>query len=234
MSENARAESDGSFLKAHLVSKTYRTGAKQVLALSEISFELGEGEIVGLSGPSGSGKSTLLNILGGLDRPTSGTVLVDGVPLHELSDDALTLYRRQTVGFVFQASYLVPSLTVQENVMLPLLPAPLSPEEKEARVTAALEQVNITHRASHLPGELSGGEQQRAAVARAIVNQPRLILADEPTGELDAANAARIVELLSGFAGEGRTVVIASHDPDVIAVTDRVIQLQAGTVVSTS
>lgn len=234
MNEDPTAEANGQFLRAHLVSKTYRAGVNQVLALSEISFDLGEGEIVGLSGPSGSGKSTLLNILGGLDRPTSGTVSVDGMALHELSDDALTLYRRQTVGFVFQASHLVPSLTVQENVMLPLLPARLSPTEKDERVAAALEQVNIVHRASHLPGELSGGEQQRAAVARAIVNQPRLILADEPTGELDSDNAARIVELLSGFAGEGRTVVIASHDPDVIAVTDRVIKLQSGAVVSHS
>ena len=222
------------FLTANLLSKAYRTGVNQLLALSEVSFSLDEGEIVGLSGASGSGKSTLLNILGGLDRPTSGTVSVNGTALHELNDDALTLYRRQTVGFVFQASYLVPSLTVYENVMLPLLPAHLAPEEKEARVAAALEQVNIGHRLSHLPGELSGGEQQRAAVARAVVNQPRLILADEPTGELDAENAARVVELLSSFAGEGRTIVIASHDPDVIAVTDRVIELENGAVVSIS
>jgi putative ABC transport system ATP-binding protein len=221
-------------LTANLVSKAYRSGANQLLALSEVTFSLNEGEIVGLSGASGSGKSTLLNILGGLDRPTSGTVSVNGTALHELGDDALTLYRRQTVGFVFQASYLVPSLTVFENVLLPLLPAPLPHSDKEERVAAALEQVNISHRGTHLPGELSGGEQQRAAVARAIVNQPRLILADEPTGELDAENAARIVELLSGFAGEGRTVVIASHDPDVIAITDRVINLENGAISSIS
>lgn len=222
------------FLTANLVSRAYRSGNNILLALSELSFNIDRGEIVGLSGPSGSGKSTLLNILGGLDRPTSGTVSVDGIALHELSDDALTLYRRQTVGFVFQASHLIPSLTVYENILLPLLPIPLSSMEKEARAAAAMEQVNISHRASHLPGQLSGGEQQRAAVARAIVNQPQLILADEPTGELDAANAARIVELLSGFAGEGRAVVIASHDPDVIAVTDRVITLQSGTLIDSA
>jgi putative ABC transport system ATP-binding protein len=218
------------FLTASSLSKVYRSGANSLAALSEVSFHVQAGEIVGLSGPSGSGKSTLLNILGGLDKPTSGTVSVDGTPLQELNDDDLTLYRRQTVGFVFQASYLVPSLTVQENVMLPLLPMALSEEEKESRVAAALEQVNIAHRATHLPGELSGGEQQRTAVARAIVNQPRLILADEPTGELDSDNAARIVELLSGFAGEGRTVIIASHDTDVIGVTDRVIRLEGGSL----
>lgn len=220
------------FLTANLVSKAYRTGSNPFLALSEVSFSLKEGEIVGLSGASGSGKSTLLNILGGLDRPTSGTVTVDGQALHELGDDALTLYRRETVGFVFQASYLVPALTVYENVMLPLLPVALTEAEKEARVNAALAQVNIAHRATHLPGELSGGEQQRAAVARAIVNEPRLILADEPTGELDAENAARIVELLSGFAGEKRTVVIASHDADVIGVTDRVLRLEQGALIA--
>lgn len=215
---------------AHLISKHYAMGSRQVMALSEVSFHLPAGQLVGLTGPSGSGKSTLLNILGGLDRPTSGTVAVEGHALHTLSENDLTLYRRNTVGFVFQASHLVPSLTVAENVMLPLIPLFLSPTEKEQRVQEALEQVNISHRAEHLPGELSGGEQQRAAVARAIVNDPALILADEPTGELDSENAARIVELLTGFADKGRTVVIASHDSDLIGVTDVVLRLENGTL----
>lgn len=215
---------------AHLISKHYTMGSRQVMALSEVSFHLAAGQLVGLTGPSGSGKSTLLNILGGLDRPTSGTVAVEGQPLHTLSENDLTLYRRNTVGFVFQASHLVPSLTVAENVMLPLIPLSLSPTEKEQRVREALEQVNIAHRAEHLPGELSGGEQQRAAVARAIVNDPALILADEPTGELDSENAARIVELLTGFADKGRTVIIASHDSDLIGVTDEVLRLENGTL----
>jgi len=212
----------------NLLSKIYDTGTREVVALSEVSFRLQPGTLIGLSGPSGSGKSTLLNILGGLDRPTSGTVIVGGQPLHELSDDGLTLYRRNTVGFVFQAALLVPALTVQENIMLPLIPVNLAEAEKEARVAAALEQVNIAHRADHLPGELSGGEQQRAAVARAIVNQPSVILADEPTGELDTDNAARIMEILTGFADQGRTVIIASHDADVIGVTDQVVHLENG------
>lgn len=215
---------------AHLISKHYTMGSRQVMALSDVSFHLTAGQLVGLTGPSGSGKSTLLNILGGLDRPTSGTVAVEGQPLHTLSENDLTLYRRNTVGFVFQASHLVPSLTVAENVMLPLIPLSLSPTEKEQRVREALEQVNIAHRAEHLPGELSGGEQQRAAVARAIVNEPSLILADEPTGELDSENAARIVELLTGFADKGRTVIIASHDSDLIGVTDEVLRLENGTL----
>jgi putative ABC transport system ATP-binding protein len=215
-------------LYANLLSKVYMAGTREVMALSEVSFELPRGALVGLSGPSGSGKSTLLNVLGGLDRPTSGSVTVDGQALAGLSDDDLTLYRRNTVGFVFQAANLVPALTVTENVMLTLIPLRLSEAEKEERVQAALEQVNIAHRADHLPGELSGGEQQRTAVARAIVNQPTLILADEPTGELDADNAARIMELLTGFTDQGRTIVVASHDPDVIGVMDRVLRLENG------
>jgi len=220
--------SDG--LIANLLSKHYTIGTREVIALSEVSFQVPAGGLIGLSGPSGSGKSTLLNILGGLDRPTAGSVSVNGHALAVMSDDELTLYRRNTVGFVFQASLLVPALTVMENVMLPLIPIPLAEEEKVQRVLAALEQVNITHRAEHLPGELSGGEQQRTAVARAIVNQPSLILADEPTGELDSANAARIMELLTSFSDQGRTVIVASHDTDVIGVMDRVLRLENGTL----
>lgn len=217
-------------LTANLLSKVFNTGSREVVALSEVSFNLERGELVGLSGPSGSGKSTLLNILGGLDRPTSGTVTVDGTSLQNLSDDDLTLYRRNTVGFVFQASNLIPSLTVYENVMLPLIPVAVSAAEKHSRVQEALAQANIDHRATHLPGELSGGEQQRTAVARAIVNRPVLILADEPTGELDADNAGRIMELLTSFTDQGRTVVIASHDTDVISVMDRVLRLENGSL----
>ncbi|MGE5530497.1 MAG: ABC transporter ATP-binding protein [Bacteroidota bacterium] len=218
-------------LSANLLSKVYSTGTREVIALSEVSFLLDEGELVGLSGPSGSGKSTLLNILGGLDRPSSGTVIVENAALQTLSDDELTLYRRNTCGFVFQAANLVPALTVYENVMLPLIPLPLSEAEKEARVQAALAQANIDHRATHLPGELSGGEQQRTAVARAIVNQPHVILADEPTGELDSDNAARVMEILTSFADQGKTVIIASHDADVIKVTDRVLRLENGCLI---
>jgi putative ABC transport system ATP-binding protein len=216
------------------LSKIYRPGPTQVAAFEDLSFTLPDGELTGLRGASGSGKSTLLNILGGLDRPTSGSVTVDDYALQELSDDQLTLYRRQTVGFVFQAANLIPALTVFENIMLPLVPIPLPHSEKDQRVQAALEQVNIAHRSHHLPGELSGGEQQRAAVARAIVNQPSLILADEPTGELDADNAARIMELLTGLNAAGRTVIIASHDDAVIGATRRVLHLRDGGLVDST
>ncbi len=219
------------YVQAHLLSKLYVAGTREVMALSEVSFQAPAGAVIGLSGPSGSGKSTLLNILGGLDRPTSGSVIVNDLPLDCLTDDGLTLYRRNTVGFVFQAAHLIAALTVYENVMLPLIPVALAEAEKERRVLAALERANIAHRADHLPGELSGGEQQRAAVARAIVNEPSLILADEPTGELDADNAARIMEILTSFTDQGRTVIIASHDADVIGVTDRVLRLENGTLV---
>jgi putative ABC transport system ATP-binding protein len=218
-------------LSANLLSKVYNAGTREVIALSEVSFLLDEGELIGLAGPSGSGKSTLLNILGGLDRPSSGTVIVENAALQTLNDDELTLYRRNTCGFVFQAANLVPALTVYENVMLPLIPLALSEAEKEGRVQAALEQANIDHRATHLPGELSGGEQQRTAVARAIVNQPHVILADEPTGELDADNAARVMEILTSFTDQGKTVIIASHDSDVIQVTDRVLRLENGCLI---
>lgn len=217
-------------VQASALSKIYKAGVQQVAALSEVSFTIKAGELVGLSGPSGSGKSTLLNILGGLDSPTSGTVTVDGTALQGLPDDGLTLYRRNTVGFIFQTANLLPALTVYENVMLPLIPVALSPAARHERVVAALEQVNIGHRTDHLPGELSGGEQQRTAVARAIVNQPRLILADEPTGELDSENAGRIMELLSTFAASGCTVLIASHDAEVIGIADWVLNLKGGVV----
>ena len=213
------------YISASQVTRSYERAGGSVKALSELSFSVAQGQLVGLVGHSGAGKSTLLNILGGLDRPTSGRVIVGGTDLGSLGDEALALYRRQTVGFVFQSSRLTPALTVFENVMLPLIPMALAEAEKVARVEAAMDEVNIAHRASHLPGELSGGEQQRAAVARAIVNKPQLILADEPTGELDAENAARIIELLLRLHNEGRTVIVASHDAGTIGAMERVLRL---------
>jgi len=213
------------------VTRTYRRAAAELAALSDVSLSVREGEFVGVSGHSGAGKSTLLNLIGGLDRPSSGSVIVGGTDLGALNEAALAVYRRETVGFVFQDASLVPALTVLENVMLPLVPLPGGEAEKTRRVEAAMAEVNIGHRASHLPGELSGGEQQRAAVARAMVNDPRLILADEPTGELDADNAGRILALLERLNRQGRTVIIASHDRNTIAGTGRVLHLREGTLV---
>jgi putative ABC transport system ATP-binding protein len=214
------------------VTKTYQRADETLQALAEVSLTIAQGQLVGLVGPSGSGKSTLLNILGGLDRPSSGSVIVSGTDLGALKDAELAIYRRETVGFVFQAANLIPALTVFENIMLPLVPLALPEREKITRVERALEEANIAHRASHLPGELSGGEQQRTAVARALVNDPQMILADEPTGELDAANASRVLELLLRLHSEGRTVIIASHDAATIDATERVLRLQEGTLIS--
>lgn len=219
------------YITVSQLTRAYRRGKSALQALSEVSFAIPQGQLVGLVGGSGAGKSTLLNILGGLDRPTAGKVIVGGTDLSALDSAGLALYRRQTVGFVFQASNLIPALTVFENIMLPLVPVPLPQEEKVARTERALDAANIAHRASHLPGELSGGEQQRAAVARAVVNDPQLILADEPTGELDAENASRVLELLSALNNEGRTVIIASHDAATIDITERIVRLQEGALV---
>jgi putative ABC transport system ATP-binding protein len=213
------------------VTKIYKRPEGPVYALRGVSFQIAQHEFLGLMGPSGAGKSTLLNLIGGLDRPTEGRVLVESIDLTKLSSDALALYRRDKVGFVFQDARLIPSLTVYENVMLPLVPVPLPETEKRARVEQALENCNIAHRAQHLPGELSGGEQQRAAVARAIVNNPEMILADEPTGELDPDNAQRIIELLSQLCAQGRTVVVASHDPATLAAVPRILRLRDGQLV---
>ena len=220
------------YISANQITRTYRRSASELQALTEVSFSITQGQLVGLVGPSGSGKSTLLNILGGLDRPTSGQVVVGGTDLGALDDTALALYRRQTVGFVFQAANLISALTVFENVMLPLVPVGLTENLKIERVESALDEANIAHRASHLPGELSGGEQQRTAVARAIVNDPQLVLADEPTGELDTDNASRILELLTRLNNEGRTVIIASHDAATIAATERIIRLTEGVLIN--
>jgi len=219
------------YISVNQVTRSYRRSSGEICALAEVSFSIMQGELIGLVGQSGAGKSTLLNILGGLDRPTAGHVMVGGTKLEELDDTGLALYRRGTVGFVFQASNLIPALTVFENVMLALVPVALPEAEKIARGEKALDEVNIAHRASHLPGELSGGEQQRAAVARAIVNDPQLVLADEPTGELDADNANRVMELLTRLNDEGRTVIIASHDAATIDVTERIVRLSNGALV---
>jgi putative ABC transport system ATP-binding protein len=213
------------------VTRSYARSDSQLAALKDVTLDVGEGEFVGVVGHSGAGKSTLLNIVGGLDRPTAGSVTVGGTDVGALDETQLARYRRETVGFVFQQSNLVPALTVFENVMLPLVPQPGSEAEKAERVEAALAEVNIGHRGDHLPGELSGGEQQRAAVARAVVNDPQLVLADEPTGELDAENAGRILSLLQRLNEQGRTVIIASHDADTIAVTERILRLHEGTLV---
>lgn len=218
------------YVQVEEVSKHFERNGQTVTALDCVSLGIESGELVGLQGPSGAGKSTLLNIIGGLERPSLGDVIIEQRRISTLNDEQLAEYRRQTVGFVFQSAHLLAPLTVFENVMLPLVPDSAPAAEKTARVEEVLETARIAHRATHLPGELSGGEQQRAAVARAIVNRPRLVLADEPTGELDAENAANIIGLLTGLSAEGVTVIIASHDRRVLDVTGHIIELSGGSM----
>jgi len=226
--DTARRPGADGYITLDNVAKVYQRPEGPLHALRGVSVRISQGELVGLQGPSGSGKSTLLNVVGGLDRPTEGRVVVEATDISRLSSDALALYRREKIGFVFQDARLILTLTVYENVMIPLIPVSVPEVEKRQRVSNALEECNIAHRAEHLPGELSGGEQQRTAIARAIVNDPHIVLADEPTGELDPENALRIIELLAGLAEQGRTVLVASHDASTLAAVPRLLRLREG------
>jgi len=220
-------------IRVDSVSKTYRLGTAEVQAVRDLTMALPGGDFVCLAGPSGAGKSTLLNLIGGLEKPDQGHVSAGDKDLTSLDSEGLAMYRRHSVGFVFQAFRLLPALTAFENVVMPLVPMAGSEKEKREKAMASLERVNIAHRAQHLPGELSGGEQQRVAVARAIVNHPDLIIADEPTGELDRANGQRIMELLRELNQQGSaTVLLASHDPDVVAAARRVVTMVDGQIAS--
>lgn len=214
-------------LRMEEVSKHFRRGREMVVAVSGIDLEVSAGEFVGLIGPSGSGKSTLLHLAGGLDRPDSGRVLLDGSDVASLSTGARARLRRRQVGFVFQFFHLIPNLTVEENVGLPLTLDGVRHTEKI--VGELIARVGLSSRASHLPAELSGGEMQRVAIARALVNHPRLILADEPTGNLDTATGEEILELLSTeVTVAGAALVMVTHNPDAVARAQRVHTLIDG------
>jgi putative ABC transport system ATP-binding protein len=218
-------------LETRDLRKTYGVGETRVEALRGVGFCVPPGEILAIMGPSGSGKSTLLALLGAVETPTAGQVLLEGVDLSTLDDRQRTLIRRRRVGFVFQAFNLLPILTALENVMLPLELDGVRLAEARRRGTEALGQVDMAHRQSHLPGMLSGGEQQRVAIARALVVRPALVLADEPTGNLDSANSRRVTQSLRGLVDEQhQTVVMVTHDPEVAAQADRVIQLRDGRI----
>jgi putative ABC transport system ATP-binding protein len=214
-----------------LVKASRSYGTPPVTALDSVSLEIGRGEFVAITGPSGSGKSTLLNLLGGLDHPTSGEVVVDGVHLERADDCELTLYRRLKLGIVFQFFNLLPSMSVVENVELPLL---LRGDDARASRTAALEmlgQVGMERRATHFPHQLSGGEMQRAAIARGLVHGPSLLLADEPTGNLDSANASQVLEVIAKIASRRTaTVIMVTHSDSVAALADRRIRMKDGSV----
>jgi len=219
-------------LELHAVVKHYRRGSEDVVALDGVDLSVAEGEAVALVGPSGSGKSTLLHLAGGLDVPDAGTVRVDGRDLAGLSAAERARLRRREVGFVFQFFHLLPSLTVAENVELPLLLDGRRGRAARGAVAAVLERVGVAHRAGHLPGELSGGEMQRAAIARALACGPRLVLADEPTGNLDSATGRAVLDLLSSLVREaGTTLVMVTHDEAAAARTGRVVRLLDGRLV---
>ncbi len=214
-----------SLITIHGVSKDYDTA----LALRGVDCELAEGEWVCIMGPSGSGKSTLLNILGGLDRPTSGSVVIAGVDIIKLTEDGLARFRRETMGFVFQQSHLIPYLDATENVMMSQYFHSI-PDRAEAE--EALKRVGLGHRLRHRPSQLSGGEQQRVGIARALINSPSILLADEPTGNLDRPNTRNVLELMKGLHVEERfTVVVVTHDPYVSQWAGRILHMEDGRII---
>ena len=213
------------------LQKIFRSDTVQTVALNNVSLAISDGEFVAIMGPSGCVKSTLLNILGLLDNPTSGSYRLDGKEVGHLKESGRTDYRKGRIGFIFQSFNLIDTMTVRDNVMLPLNNLSLSRDEKNKRVDEALARMGIAHRAKHYPSQLSGGQQQRAAIARAIVGRPGLILADEPTGNLDSKNGAEVMELLSELHKEGATIVMVTHSHRDAAVADRIINLYDGQIV---
>jgi putative ABC transport system ATP-binding protein len=215
------------------LTRDYPLGDSVVHALRGINLRVGRGELVAVRGRSGSGKTTLLNLLGGLDRPTSGRVVVDGHEVSSMSEDELVGVRRRTVAFVFQAFGLVPFLTATENVEVPLRLVHANPRERDRRVADLLDVVGLSDRARHRPHELSGGEQQRVALARSLANRPSLLLADEPTGQLDSDTGHVIMLLLRSIVrNEGITAIVATHDPMMLDVADRIVELRDGAFVA--
>jgi putative ABC transport system ATP-binding protein len=212
------------------VSKIYRAGDVEVRALDDVSVTIGEGELVAIMGASGSGKSTMMNILGCLDVPSAGRYLLDGVDVSDLGEDQLADIRGQKIGFVFQAYNLLARTSAVANVELPLLYA--RDATRRARAAAALAEVGLSTRAHHMPNELSGGQQQRVAIARALVTQPTMLLADEPTGNLDSAASTEIAEMLVRLSDAGRTVVLITHEEEIASFAKRVVRLRDGRVVS--
>ncbi|HEV7714515.1 MAG TPA: ABC transporter ATP-binding protein [Steroidobacteraceae bacterium] len=219
-------------LKLLNISKTYRTSEVETRALDGISLEVAAGEFLAIMGPSGCGKSTLLNILGLLDNPSSGVYELNGEDVAHASEQRLTQLRRASVGFIFQSFNLIDDLTVAENVDVALIYRKVSSSERKRRIAEALERVGVSHRARHLPQQLSGGQQQRVAIARAMVSNPRLILADEPTGNLDTANGDAVMALLSDVARAGTTVIMVTHSLAYAGFAQRTVKLLDGRVVS--
>ena len=210
------------------LSKCYRIGDEEVHALDHASLHVSPGEFVGIIGPSGSGKSTLMNIIGCLDVADSGEYLLDGIPIENYSENELAHIRNRKIGFVFQSFNLIPKLTAEENVELPLIYQGIKKDERTERVAAALERVKLGKRANHFPTELSGGQQQRVAIARAIVTRPSLILVDEPTGNLDSKTTVEIMDIFHELHDQGNTIVLITHDDSVAAQAGRRVRILDG------
>ncbi len=219
-------------LAAERVRKIYRTGAGEVWALRDVDLTVGAGEFVAVMGPSGSGKTTLLNCLSGLDDIDGGRVVLDGRSLHEMSDAERTRNRASSMGFVFQSFNLIPVLSAVENVEVPLLLAGVHHKEARRRATETLERVALGHRTEHRPSELSGGEQQRVTIARALAGRPRVVWADEPTGALDSESADEVMRLMQSLHADGLTLMLVTHDPTVGALAQRMVRMRDGAIVA--
>lgn len=219
-------------IKVRNLTKIYRMGKVEVPALRQVDMEIPEGQFVAIMGPSGSGKSTLMNILGCLDRPTSGEYYLDGEDVSKKSDGELAEIRNKCIGFIFQSYNLLSRIDAVSNVELPLIYRGVSPRERRERAVKALEAVGLGHRINHKPNEMSGGEQQRVAIARAIVGGPKVILADEPTGNLDSRSGEEIMAIFQDLHAQGITIVLVTHDPDIARHADRIVSLKDGKIVS--
>ncbi|MBQ9872447.1 MAG: ABC transporter ATP-binding protein [Eubacterium sp.] len=217
-------------IKLENVCKNYQIGSETIHALDHATLRIEDGEFVSIIGPSGSGKSTLMNIIGILDTADFGEYILDEIPIEDYSEKELAKIRSQKIGFVFQNFNLIPKLTAEENVELPLIYQKVKKSEREERVRVALEKVNLTRRSNHYPTELSGGQQQRVAIARAIVADPSLILADEPTGNLDSSTSKEIMEIFEGLNAQGNTIVLITHDNEVAEQAKRIIHIRDGRV----
>jgi putative ABC transport system ATP-binding protein len=220
-------------IKAQGLTKRFRKGTQEIVPLRDISFTVETAEFISLMGPSGSGKTTLLNLLSGIDSPSGGTLDIAGYALHEMNREELTLWRSKQVGYIFQLYHLMPVLTAFENVELPLLLQDLSKSERKTRVESAMNQVGLLDRMEHFPHELSGGQEQRVAIARALVANPPLIVADEPTGDLDRDSADEILQLLEDLSkNQGKTIVMVTHDPKAAERATRCLKLEKGTLLT--
>jgi len=223
---------DDAMIYTEAIEKIYQIGSEKIEVLKDITLSIPKAKFIALCGPSGSGKTTLLNIIGGIDKPTNGKIIVGGEDLTAKDEDFLSEFRCHNVGFVFQAYNLVSTLTMAENVAFPMEWTRKPEEDIEKRVSELLETVGLQHRANHFPSQLSGGEQQRVAFARALANDPQLILADEPTGNLDTKNAQKIIQVLQILKEQGKTIIVSTHDMQITQLADHVLYLKEGRLAS--